>query len=413
MGEVFEPVLPGFNQELKKKMDLVFSVLLCVVMAYVIVQISTGYSRLDLLESITVENPDNYPLVSVIIPACNEESAIATTLEKLEQLHYENLEIIVVDDRSTDATAEIISSLSSAKANVTMVQISQLPEGWLGKTHALQEGAHRASGEYLLFMDADVWLEASVLSRAIRAMELKRLDHLTLIFKNSSPGILLNSLIADIGAGLFFMVKPWRVRRPKSRYYMGVGAFNLVKKSVYRAIGEHEKMRLQVIDDVYLGKLVKQNGFRQDCMLADSLVTLHWYTSTAELIDGLMKNVYAFFHYRLGYAVVGVLAIFLVAVFPMYGAFFIEGPARWFFLLAVLIRIGGIGGGMVQIGIPPISILFLLITPFISLYIIIKAVMSVHIAGGVRWRESFYSLQKLRQTDWVLSGILWPQKRGR
>ena len=168
---------------------------------------------------------------------------------------------------------------------------------------------------------------------------------MTLLFKNSSPGLLLNALIAEIGAGLFFLAKPWKAKMAESRHFMGVGAFNMVRTSVYRSIGEHRKIRLQVVDDMYLGKLVKQSGFRQECMLAESLVSLPWYCSVPAMISGLMKNVYAFFSYRPGYVFLGVSIIALLTVVPLAGAVFARGMEQLFFIGAVLLRVAGIGGG--------------------------------------------------------------------
>ena len=388
-------------------MLVALSIILCLLMAVCMVQIAWGYSQLDTLTQYDSHGNEDAPMVSIIIPACNEETAIEESLRKLTRLRYSNLEIIAVDDRSTDNTAEIIQSVRSEFPAIRLVRIKELPEGWLGKPHALQQGAQFASGRYILFMDADVGLEETAVSRAVQAMEKNELDQLTLIFQNSSPGLLLNTLIADIGAGLFFLVKPWKAKQRGSRYYMGVGAFNMVRSSVYRAIGEHHLIKQQVIDDVYLGKLIKQNGYQQECMLAESLVTLYWYTSLKEMIDGLMKNVYAFFHYRLTYALLGILAFVIVVVVPILGAVVIRGTAQEFFILAVLIRVGGLGVGIMRVGLPPFSVFLLLFTPFLSLYIIIKAVWMVHRDDGVVWRQTHYDLEQLRNTDWVFSGLTW------
>lgn len=389
-------------------MLLFFAIILCLVMLAVFIQISSGYGKLDSLDAVEVQRKADRPLVSIVIPACNEAQSIGQSLRSLCHLDYSNVEIIVVDDRSTDGTAQVVESVRHDFPAIRLIRISELPEGWLGKPHALQQGADEAGGDYLLFIDADVILEKTTISRAVRAMEGRRLDHLTLIFKNSSPGLLLNALIADIGAGLFFVIKPWKAKIAGSRYFMGVGAFNLVRTSVYRSIGEHQEIKLQVVDDVYLGKLIKQNGFCQECMLAESLVTLPWYRSVPEMISGLMKNVYAFFHYRPGYVFLGVLAISVMTVVPMAGAIFAQGSAKFFFIMTVLIRVGGTGGGMIRIGLSPASIIFLLLTPFIALFIILKALFQVHLAAGVTWRGSFYRLDKLREADWVLSGLFWP-----
>ena len=392
-------------------MLLFLSVIVCLAMLAVFIQIAWGYEQLESLDRIDPQVSRDQPLVSIIVPACNEAESIEKSLRSLCHLDYAHVEIIVVDDRSVDRTAEIVESMRRDFPAIRLIRISELPGGWLGKPHALQQGAGRAEGQYLLFIDADVCLEKTTISRAVEAMERRRLDHLTLLFKNSSPGLLLNALIAEIGAGLFYLVKPWKVKKADSNHFIGVGAFNLVRTSVYRSIGEHRKIRLQIVDDIYLGKLVKQGGFRQECMLAESLVSLPWYRSVAEMISGLMKNVYAFFSYRPGYVFLGAAIIAVLTVVPMAGAVFARGTEQLFFIAAVLIRVAGIGGGMLRISLPPVSIIFLLITPFISLFIIIKAYFEVQHSGGVVWRGSFYPLETLREADWVLSGLFWRLKR--
>ncbi len=392
-------------------MLLFVSAALCLTMLVIIVQIARGYGQLESLEATDPRSQTDQPLVSIIVPACNEEASIETSLRSLCQLDYSNLEIIVVDDRSVDRTAAVVESVRRDFPAVRLIRIRELPDGWLGKPHALQQGTDRARGNYLLFIDADVCLEKTTISRAVRAMEARQLDHLTLLFKNNSPGLLLNALIAELGAGLFFLVKPWKVKITGSKFFIGVGAFNMVRTSVYRSLGEHRKIRLQVVDDVYLGKLVKQGGYRQECMLAESLVTLPWYGSVPEMISGLMKNVYAFFFYRPSYVLFGIAAVSALTVVPMAGALFARGTEQYFFIATVFLRIAGIGGGMIRIGLPSVSIVFLLITPIISLFIIIRACFLVQRSGGVVWRESFYRLDRLKEADWVLSGRFFPLKR--
>lgn len=383
------------------------SLIICLVMLAVLAEIVVGYGQLASLATIERAQQGDQPLVSIIVPACNEERSIEKSLRLLAALQYPNVEVIIVDDRSTDKTARIVESVVSEYPSMKLKRVRELPDGWLGKPHALQQGANASRGEFLLFIDADVCLEKSTVARAVTVMQENQLDHLSLIFQNSTGGWLLNSLIADIGAGLFFMFKPWKARDPKSRFFMGVGAFNMVRTSAYRAIGEHRNMKLQIIDDVYLGKLIKQGGFQQECMLAESLVSIPWYHTLPEMVSGLMKNVYAFFNYRISLVCLGGSVIFMMTIVPIVGALLATGLARQFFVAAVLIRLAGIGGGMVRIGLPFYSVLFLLVTPFISLFIIIRAAWMVHRDNGVSWRGSFYDLDSLKKAEWVLSGMFW------
>ena len=213
-----------------------------------------GFSSLRSLGDIAPESGPTAPAVSVIVAACNEERTIESGLRSLLLQDYENLEIVVVNDRSTDGTGAAIERVRGDFPRLQVVEIADLPAGWLGKTHALHCGADSATGDYLVFSDADVQLERSTIGRAAAAMQQGKLDHLALVFQNSSPGSLLNALISDIGAGLLWVIKPWRAHLAASKYFVGVGAFNMVRAETYRAVGGHDRIRLQVIDDLFLAK---------------------------------------------------------------------------------------------------------------------------------------------------------------
>ncbi len=364
-----------------------------------------GFRSLRSLGDIAPESGPTAPAVSVIVAACNEERTIESGLRSLLLQDYENLEIVVVNDRSTDGTGAAIERVRGDFPRLQVVEIADLPAGWLGKTHALHCGADSATGDYLVFSDADVQLERSTIGRAAAAMQQGKLDHLALVFQNSSPGSLLNALISDIGAGLLWVIKPWRAHLAASKYFVGVGAFNMVRAETYRAVGGHDRIRLQVIDDLFLGKIIKRGGFSQDCLLAQEYVQVPWYQSVDELIAGLMKNVYAFFDYRLHYAFIGMSCLVAVVLLPYAGLIAAGGFARFIFLLCIIMRCIGIGSGMISSGIPASAALWLLLSPFISLYIIARAVASCLLAGGITWRGSFYPLAELKQQEWVLSGF--------
>ncbi len=236
-------------------------------------------------------------------------------------------------------------------------------------------------------------------------MQQRGLDHLALVFKNSTRGGLLNAIVADIGAGLMWILKPWRARIEKGRFFVGVGAFNLVRTEVYRNIGQFEAVRMQVIDDLFLGKLIKRGGYRQECMDGRGFVDVPWYRSVNELVAGLMKNVYAFFNYTLAFMALGLAALGVVVILPYWGLFFTDGAARLCFMATLAVRVGGIGVGLISSGVEKRALPWLLATPFIMLYIILRATTLALVKGGISWRGSFYPMQQLRQQEWVLSGL--------
>lgn len=385
-------------------MLLLSSICLLSVLAIVIVLIN-GYHRLRTLGTVEKRAGEDQPLVSIVVPACNEQDTLAPALRSLCDQDYANVEIIVVNDRSTDRTGQVIEAIRNEHPGITAVTLDALPDGWLGKPHALHTGAGLAHGAFLVFTDADIRMEPTTISRAVRAMQDGKLDHLALVFQNEGGSQLLNSLVSDVGAGLLLLLQPWKARDPRSRFFTGVGAFNMVRSSAYRAVGGHEQIRMQVIDDVFLGKVIKRNHYRQDSLLAPDHIRVGWYASIPDMIDGLMKNVFALFAYKLWLAVAMCLLVIIVTILPVWGALLVDGLPRLFFLAAVFLRLSVIGGGMIQSGLSLRTIPLLLITPYLTLYIILRAVWKTTRERGITWRGQFYPLAELRKQEWLFAGM--------
>src|SRR6266853_969111 len=223
--------------------------------------------------------PNGEPRVSIIVPTRNEEEHIRETLVQLLALDYSNYEIIVVNDRSTDRTGQIMDEVaanSQAHGLLKVVHISELPSGWLGKTHAMWTAGLQASGDWLLFSDADVLFKSDVLRRAVAYGEAERADHVVLFPRMimKRPGEKM--MIAFFQALFVFGHRPWKVADPKARDHMGVGAFNMVRRSVYEAVGTYERLRFEVVDDMKFGKVIKNAGFRQRVVLGAGLIDIRW-----------------------------------------------------------------------------------------------------------------------------------------
>lgn len=369
---------------------------------YALIDIVHGVRQLRTLGDIDPHPLTTSPMVSVVVPACNEEDTIEPALRSLLALEYENIEILVINDRSTDNTAGVLHTIQKEHPQLQILTISELPEGWLGKNNALHQGALVARGEYILFTDADILFARSTLSRAITLMVNEKLDHLSLIFKNIAKGALLGAMMVDAGGGLFFLFKPWKVSDPKSKYFMGVGAFNLVRKSMYREIGGHKSIRMHPIDDILLGKVIKQNGFKQDCLTAYAFLTVHWYSSTRKMIDGLMKNIFALYDFRILYAMIAVIMIAVLAVLPLWGALLGTGTLRSICLLVVCVRLLSTAYGTGITGTTWKTLPFSFITPYINIYIIVKGVIKTIAGKGIEWRGTHYPLDKLKESISIL-----------
>lgn len=348
------------------------------------------------LASVSIKDEDAFPAVSVVIPARNEERNLEQALESVLALDYPDLEIIVVNDRSTDTTGAILARMSARDARLAVVTIDDLPAGWIGKPYALHTGAQRAQGEFILFTDADIVFHPSALRKAVAHARANGFDHVTLIPEGTMPGNFLTTVSATFGMFMFIIFKPWKARDPRSRCYMGVGAFNLIRTSVYRAIGGHQPVALRPDDDLKFGKLVKDNGYRQDVLNGRGMVTVEWYRSVAELIDGLMKNMFAGMGYNVSLVSAATLVALVIHIWPWFGVWVTDGWPQACYAVTVLMMVGSFGVVMGPFGVKFRHGLLLPLTIGLLVYIQCRAAALALWRGGIVWRGTFYALRQLK-----------------
>jgi cellulose synthase/poly-beta-1,6-N-acetylglucosamine synthase-like glycosyltransferase len=370
------------------------TVLTTVTVAAMLLDFVVGHRRLRRL--IDLEPADAGPPVSIVVAARNEERGIEQGLTSLLRLDYPALEIIVVNDRSTDRTGEILDRMARAQPRLAVVHLSDLPDGWLGKNFALYSGASRATGQLLLFTDADIVFEPTALRRAVGYLEREALDHLTAIPNVQVPGVALNAFIAAFAVFFSMYSRPWKARDPRSSFSVGVGAFNLIRVSAYRAIGTHQRIAMRPDDDLKLGKLVKKHRLRQDVVYARELITVEWYKSIGEMVDGLMKNAFAGVNYSLVAAAGSTLALCLTTVWPFIGLFITTGWARWLNGISVLLVVCLFwtsarfnGGRLWQAAAFPLAAL-------LFSYVIWRSALLAVTRGTVTWRGTAYPLAQMR-----------------
>ena len=377
----------------------IFSILLFLLSFCALFQVFRGSRKMQSLSAVQPEGSPETPLVSIIVPACNEEATVEVALRSLLQQDYPNLEVIVMDDRSTDGTYGLLNRLAQEFPEARVEQITELPSGWLGKNHALHWGARGARGEILLFTDADIVMAPDTLSRAVAYFVEERLDHLSLIFRNVAQGGLLNAMVVDALGGLFLLLRPWKVREAGSSAFIGVGAFNMIRREAYWKLGGHAALKMHPIDDIMLGKKVKQQGMSQGCLLGGDYVQVRWYGTVAEMVRGLQKNIFALYSYRVAYAAIGVCGIVLMTIVPFWGLILAQGAARIFFGLAVVCRFALFLCNARAMKVSSLFLPWSLITPFYIGYIVIRAVWVTLAAQGIEWRGTHYPLEQLKKEE--------------
>jgi cellulose synthase/poly-beta-1,6-N-acetylglucosamine synthase-like glycosyltransferase len=349
------------------------------------------------LADLPVGTPAELPRATVVVAARNEERGIAEATRSLLAQRYPQLEIIVVDDRSSDATGEILRRLAAENPRLQVITVRSLPAGWLGKNHALALGAGRARGEWILFTDADVHLDPDALARGVSHARQRGLDHLAVAPRLLMRGVLLE-LFASGFALLFAQVtRPWRARRAGSRFHIGIGAFNLVRAGAYRAVGGHRTIRMRPDDDLRLGRILKEADFRQDLAFGGRDVAVEWYANLGEAMRGLEKNTFAGVDYSLPRALLAGSLLSLLGFYPFAALLFTSGVSWSISMLTAVLIVVIFAGSMRASGGRPFLAAAAPLAVLLVLFIAGRAMVLTLVQGGIRWRDTFYPLEQLRE----------------
>jgi glycosyltransferase involved in cell wall biosynthesis len=358
--------------------------------------IEVGKLQISQLHTIARINPIDAPPVSVIIPACNEERQIEAALQSVLKQDYPDLEVIAVNDRSSDRTGDILDRIAASCPTLKVVHIANLPKDWLGKNNALHTGASKASGEWLLFADADVAMESSVIARAIGYVLARNVDHLAVTPRALVGGFLANVFLGGFAFMFSMHTRPWKVRDPKTKEYIGIGAFNLVRGRAYRSVGGHAPIAMRPDDDLKLGKLLKHRGFRSDFAIGTELLSVEWYRSFPEMRNGLMKNMFSVLDYSLTLALLACASQFLLFVWPFLAIAIMRGNVQWLNAgVAICALIACASNGTI-VKVHWWWSLTLPLAAFLSMYLMMRAALLTLRNGGIEWRGTRYPLDQLR-----------------
>lgn len=269
-------------------------VLMWIVLAAWILTFFRTLLNLLTVERLPQDASDDGPLISVIIPARDEERTIERTVLAFLAQTYRNLELIVVDDRSTDGTAAILERIAASDSRLRVIRGEEMPPGWLGKPWALHQGSRRASGEIFLFVDADIIYAPRAVAGAYAAMQRADVPMMTLLPKFVMEGFWENVAIPMLGMMVLSFSPLWLANRTRIPLLgIGGGTGNMIRRADYEAIGGHEALKASVVDDVSLGRLVRRHGRRTMAFRADDLVSLRIYHGAREIIGGFTKNMFA------------------------------------------------------------------------------------------------------------------------
>src|SRR5271165_151479 len=360
-------------------------------------RVAYGAVRLPWVKDFVCAGDAQCPRISLLFAARDEEEKLPAALASFAAIDYPNLEIIAVDDRSTDATARILDEFAAAHSRFRVVHVAELPAGWLGKPHALQRAYEASSGEWLVFTDADVRFASDVLRRSVTIARDKKLQHLTLFCDIEMVGFWEKVLITFFGLWFHMATDPHGVSNPHSPAYVGVGAFQMLKRSAYEAAGTHRRLAMEVVDDMKLGKIVKMAGFRSGVAVARDFLAVRWHAGAGNLVRGVTKNFFAGASFSLWLVGLSTGGTLLLNVLPFVALPFVHGWALAFALVAVAIMLGFHAGVDVVMRVSPLYALTFPLGALILAYMLLRSTVVTLRQGGIFWRGTFYALEELKR----------------
>ncbi|HEY1903230.1 MAG TPA: glycosyltransferase family 2 protein [Terracidiphilus sp.] len=339
---------------------------------------------------------------TVIVPACNEEESIQATLRSLLRSTGVRLQIVAVDDRSTDATGVRMDAVAvEAQAaggthQLEVIHNRALPAGWLGKPHALALAAERARAPWLLFTDGDVLFDPRAIALSLRYAAAEKADHVVLALTLDFKSFAESAVYASFQAMAAWRIRLWKVADPKARDFCGAGGFNLVRRTVYERLGGFAALRMEVVEDLRLGWLIKRAGFAQRVVLGAGLAHIRWIEGALGIVGLLEKNGFAALRYRFWLTLLMFAGFAVQIVLPLAAI----ATGRWAAVAGLLayafIALTYAANRRVTQASPWAAIFFAPATA-ILLFALARSMILTLTHNGVEWRGTRYPLDELRR----------------
>ena len=351
----------------------------------------------------------SHPKVSIILPARNEEKFIGKCLDSLIKQDYENYEIIVIDDSSEDATGKLISEYAKKDSKIIPVSARPKPEGWMGKNWACMEGYRKATGELLLFTDADTKHSTNVLSLAVAHLISFDLDALSAIPKMVTFDFWTKITLPMISTFLHTRFSALNVNNPSKKTGYFFGSFFILKKKTYEEVGMHEGVKQEIIEDGALGKKVKELGYKMKMVRGDHLIDAVWARDKSTLWNAL-KRLMVPLYLQSGKIAIGIFfaVVFLLFIpFPVFAASTllpVETTSAKILCISAgfastLIYIGAIIEAKVGLGLRFVHALFAPLGGLVVVLGFLSGLVQAKSASSVTWKERSYSMKDHTQSS--------------
>ena len=366
------------------------------------VRAGIGMMKLPRVERFAPLETSKCPRVTIMFAARDEAEKLSPALVSLLSLDYPDYEVIAVDDRSADATGKILDEFAARDSRLRVVHITELPAGWLGKPHALNAAYQLATAPWLVFTDADVIFAPDSLRRVMMLATTQNIEHLALMTQMTMVGFWERVVMTYFGLGFTLGTEPWQASNPKSSKFTGIGAFQLMRREVYDAVGGHRELAMEVIEDMKMGKLVKKAGFRSQAGYAAQHIRVRWQAGLGNLVRGTTKNFFAAAYFSLPLVCTQIFGIFLMSVFPWIALLWLLITKS--FGLPLLFAAIAVGIALcVHVALSfgakasPLYGLTHPIGALIFMWMLTRSTIITLSRGGIVWRDTFYPLADLRR----------------
>ena len=343
--------------------------------------------------------PEIPPLISIIVPAHNEEIMIRSCLESVIAQDYANLEIICVNDRSTDRTAEIVAELFQGRSNCRLISINDRPSGWTGKCNALHEGVKYSSGDWLAFLDADSRLHSSALRQCLDEALKRKINLVTLSPKFELDTFWEKALVPTFAAMAAIIFPLAKVNNPKSSVATANGMFFIISRSAYEKIGGHCNVRDLAVEDIGIGKRIKASGMGLLFANGKNLLSTRMYSDFKQCMHGWTRILCAAMNYKIT-TVLRYLAMHVLVSLPSFilAAYLFSQPAMefwpnfWFLLpLAVGVQMTLIPCLFAdQLGAPRKYSVYIILGNLMLVWMFLVMLKKIGFRDALQWRGTTY-----------------------
>ncbi|MBM3709442.1 MAG: glycosyltransferase [Actinobacteria bacterium] len=352
------------------------------------------------------------PLVSILIPARNEERNIRRCLRSLARQDYPNFEIIVLDDNSSDNTGSIVSEISAKDPRIRLIKGEVLESGWLGKSFACHQLSKAANGDYLLFTDADTLHFKNSLSSALSSLLINKLDAISVFARQITVTLHERMMVPFANYFLLTFFPLILVAKTKNPLFCtAIGQFMLFKRSVYKKIGGHESVKKEILEDIHISKQVKKHGYKFMIFDGKNNFYCRMYKNLKEVINGYSKVLAAVFDYNIFIQSLTTILVFLVYLVPFIalpaGIFLFHLPQMIINLIILhiiiitaikIIQTIRFKNRFIDVLLFPVSVIYLLCISIIS-------IIQSKSTTGVYWKGRSYDVRDEKELKLLKDGL--------